>query len=327
MTRNIWVISDTHFGHANILSYSDRPFSNVTEMDEYMVTAWNETVKDGDIVYHLGDVYFSSVGAQNLPKLKGRKRLVLGNHDDAIVVDTNQNVGIGTTAPNYKLNIIGSFSVFSQAPWLDGGSSAFVNENGFIDLFCSSTGITNSTLLHLDSTGFISLNCDNELTLQASGGNVGIGESYPTAKLHVVGKFRLVDGTQASGNVLTSDTNGNTSWQHPDSILPYRKYVALLSQSDTSAPIATILENTLGEVPTWEYISTGNYILNSSAVFTLNKTVAFIGNSSYNFTAEDNVNLFYICEDPSMFEIQTSNGSVFSDDILKKTPIEIRVYK
>ena len=130
----------------------------------------------------------------------------------AIVVDTNQNVGIGTTAPNYKLNIIGSFSVFSQAPWLDGGSSAFVNENGFIDLFCSSTGITNSTLLHLDSTGFISLNCDNELTLQASGGNVGIGESYPTAKLHVVGKFRLVDGTQASGNVLTSDASGNATW-------------------------------------------------------------------------------------------------------------------
>lgn len=83
MTRNIWVISDTHFGHANFLSYSERPFFDVKDMDDYMVTAWNETVRDGDIVYHLGDVYFSSVGAKSLPKLKGRKRLVLGNHDDA----------------------------------------------------------------------------------------------------------------------------------------------------------------------------------------------------------------------------------------------------
>jgi calcineurin-like phosphoesterase family protein len=86
---NIFIISDTHFGHANILKFTDsttgeriRPmFNNLEEMDETMVECWNSVVKDQDIVYHLGDVYFGD-GHRVLPRLKGRKRLILGNHDN-----------------------------------------------------------------------------------------------------------------------------------------------------------------------------------------------------------------------------------------------------
>ena len=42
--------------------------------------------------------------------------------------------------------------------------------------------------------------------------NVGIGTSAPTAKLNVVGTFKLEDGTQAAGRVLTSDASGNAMW-------------------------------------------------------------------------------------------------------------------
>lgn len=81
---NIWLISDTHFGHENILKYSDRPFSSVEEVDEVMVERWNSVVKQGDKVYHLGDVFFGP--KENFQKLWGRlngaKRLVVGNHDD-----------------------------------------------------------------------------------------------------------------------------------------------------------------------------------------------------------------------------------------------------
>jgi calcineurin-like phosphoesterase family protein len=106
MSRNIWVISDTHFGHANIVEYSNRPFSNVEEMDEFMVTAWNETVKDGDIVYHLGDVYFGNKGAENLQKLKGRKRLILGNHDtgkDPKLTSVFQKISVWRMFPEFGL--------------------------------------------------------------------------------------------------------------------------------------------------------------------------------------------------------------------------------
>jgi calcineurin-like phosphoesterase family protein len=86
--RNIFVISDTHFGHENILNFKNedgsnvRTFDSVEHMDEHMIEMWNKTVKDNDIIYHLGDVYFGK-GYQVLPRLRGRKRLILGNHDNA----------------------------------------------------------------------------------------------------------------------------------------------------------------------------------------------------------------------------------------------------
>jgi calcineurin-like phosphoesterase family protein len=85
--RDIFIISDTHFGHENILTFKDddgnpvRTFADADEMDALMIENWNKTVKDNDIIYHLGDVYFGK-GHQVLPFLKGRKRLVLGNHDN-----------------------------------------------------------------------------------------------------------------------------------------------------------------------------------------------------------------------------------------------------
>ena len=82
MTREIWITSDTHFGHENIIRYCDRPFANAAEMDEMLIENWNSVVKDGDIVYHLGDVYLGVEGRKAIPKLNGRKRLVLGNHDN-----------------------------------------------------------------------------------------------------------------------------------------------------------------------------------------------------------------------------------------------------
>jgi calcineurin-like phosphoesterase family protein len=87
--RDIFIISDTHFGHANILRFTDsttgarvRPhWETVEAMDEHMIDRWNSTVQDSDIVYHLGDVYMRN-GTEILPRLKGRKRLILGNHDN-----------------------------------------------------------------------------------------------------------------------------------------------------------------------------------------------------------------------------------------------------
>ena len=94
MARDIWVISDTHFNHVNILNFTDaegRPtrgdrFANVDEMNEAMMDNWNSVVKPGDKVYHLGDVLFGENKLDwirtNFPKLNGQKRLIVGNHDN-----------------------------------------------------------------------------------------------------------------------------------------------------------------------------------------------------------------------------------------------------
>lgn len=83
-------ISDTHFGHTNIIKYCDRPFNDSNEMDEYMINAWNEVVEDDDIVIHYGDFMFGG-GADKesqterakhvLSRLKGKKVIITGNHD------------------------------------------------------------------------------------------------------------------------------------------------------------------------------------------------------------------------------------------------------
>jgi calcineurin-like phosphoesterase family protein len=92
MSRNIWVISDTHFNHSNILTFEDsvgkavRSFDSVEEMNETMIERWNSVVKKGDKVYHLGDVLFGHNKLDwlnaNMPRLAGQKRLIFGNHDE-----------------------------------------------------------------------------------------------------------------------------------------------------------------------------------------------------------------------------------------------------
>lgn len=89
MAARVWVISDTHFGHKNILAFECAPgvkmrpgFKDVDEMDEVMIARWNDTVRAGDHVYHLGDVAMRGDVLDRIgPRLNGVKRLVRGNHD------------------------------------------------------------------------------------------------------------------------------------------------------------------------------------------------------------------------------------------------------
>ena len=82
----VFLISDTHFGHEKILTFKHedkplRPFSSLTEMHVEMIDRWNRVVTPKDKVYHLGDVAFSKEGLRLMSMLNGRKRLVRGNHD------------------------------------------------------------------------------------------------------------------------------------------------------------------------------------------------------------------------------------------------------
>lgn len=84
---NTWFISDTHFGHANILNFKDkkgnplRPFKDVHEMDSEMVLRWLDKVHPEDKVYHLGDVAMKQKCLKPLEMCTGRKTLIAGNHD------------------------------------------------------------------------------------------------------------------------------------------------------------------------------------------------------------------------------------------------------
>lgn len=76
--------SDTHFGHTNIIRYSNRPFKDVNHMNEEIIRRWNEMVMPEDTVYHLGDVALGKIddSLACVGRLNGTKILIEdGNHD------------------------------------------------------------------------------------------------------------------------------------------------------------------------------------------------------------------------------------------------------
>jgi len=80
----IYFTADTHFGHENILKLTNRPFDSIEAMNESMIAAWNERVSGNDTVYIVGDLFYRCTEAESiLRRLRGRKRLIIGNHDSS----------------------------------------------------------------------------------------------------------------------------------------------------------------------------------------------------------------------------------------------------
>lgn len=80
---NIWIWSDTHFGHTNVIKYSDRPYTDATHMDESMIANFNSKVHQNDVSIWVGDVSFrgEQQSKQIIRRLNGYKILIIGNHD------------------------------------------------------------------------------------------------------------------------------------------------------------------------------------------------------------------------------------------------------
>lgn len=81
---DVWITSDTHWSHTNIIRYQNRPFVDVEEMDKSLFRGWRETVKPDDTIIHLGDVCFKWSKERTtsiLASLPGHKILIMGNHD------------------------------------------------------------------------------------------------------------------------------------------------------------------------------------------------------------------------------------------------------
>lgn len=79
----IWFTADLHLGHKNILTYCSRPFVDVESMGVYLEEMWNGAVMEDDVVWVLGDFAMGDVQEtlKSVGRLKGRKHLVVGNHD------------------------------------------------------------------------------------------------------------------------------------------------------------------------------------------------------------------------------------------------------
>ena len=125
----IYFIADTHFGQENIRLYENRPFANITEMDNALKTHWNNCVSEQDDIYVLGD--FGADGQEKvlLAQLNGRKFLVKGNHD----VQSNQYYRDCGFAEVYDCPIIiKDFWILSHAPLYVNTNMPYANLFGHV---------------------------------------------------------------------------------------------------------------------------------------------------------------------------------------------------
>ena len=86
-TEKTFFVSDTHFGHTNIIKYCNRPFNNTDEMDEALINNWNAKVPKDSTVYHLGDFAWGSINywEKIREQLNGEIILIYGNHDEKYI--------------------------------------------------------------------------------------------------------------------------------------------------------------------------------------------------------------------------------------------------
>lgn len=123
-------------------------------------------------------------------------------------------------------------------------------------------------------------------------------------------------------NLVGTDVNLSITLAGGGAASLYQVYTALLTQSGENAPVATVLENTLGNI-VWTRDAEGEYRAELEGAFTINKTVIFCCAN----TGQGNSVIFDADDDETTIHLSTSDfeNNLF-DSLLDNTPIEIRVY-
>lgn len=114
-----YVISDYHFNHFNIISYTGRPFVNWTDMNDYMIKSTNEIMTDDKKLLILGDFAFGNF--EKIEKIfkaiRGEKYLMWGNHDYRVKKHIRRLFGEDHLLKNnLAVNVCGMEVVFSHRP-------------------------------------------------------------------------------------------------------------------------------------------------------------------------------------------------------------------
>ncbi|MEE1113896.1 MAG: metallophosphoesterase family protein [Eubacterium sp.] len=130
-------IADQHFFDEDVLFRMDkRKFGSVDEMNEYMIAQWNDTVKRGDEVFVLGDM-FSLKGADPeavnrvLHRLKGKITLIIGNHDAGWIAKPAIDTGRFKAIHHYmEINDTGRRLILSHYPIPFFGKNHMRDKNG-----------------------------------------------------------------------------------------------------------------------------------------------------------------------------------------------------
>ena len=76
--------ADEHYGHKGVISFCNRPFQSIEEMDAEMIRRYNTLVGDNDVVIHAGDFCWCNNkrdAEKYIKQLKGNHVFLKGSHD------------------------------------------------------------------------------------------------------------------------------------------------------------------------------------------------------------------------------------------------------
>ena len=254
--------------------------------------------------------------------------------------------GIGFSGGNINENWAGSTSnVISRDNFnLDGSVPSLINNTSYISKNVSDVkegsltgngGFVSPSLVTSSDAGFkngasvLSVDSRNwrivsdsdaygRLSIQKSSAN----NNFDYANVLFINKDGNVHLTAPTPPVGTNTTQIATTAFVQAVARPYKVYTALLSQSGTNAPVATVLENTLGGTVDWSRAGAGIYNGTLYGAFTTDKTQTFSIASLTGVLITAGATSTNIIG----LNTQSSSTGVLTDDFLNKTSIEIRVY-
>lgn len=179
--------------------------------------------------------------------------------------------------------------------------------------------------------------------LQKIGGFAEPGDTAHDLLSRILTIFNSGGGGGGGGAAVWGDITGTLSNQADlqaalnakQNVSTVKVYRAILTQTGTNAPVATVLENSLGGTPVWSYVNVGFYALTLAAAFPAAKTLVKVGsawdvsgiadtNTSFTFNARP------VSDSVWYFQTTYQNGSdgigAAANELLSQTAIEILVY-
>jgi hypothetical protein len=280
-----------------------------------------------------GDKYYVR---NNMSTINPFSFILWGNGVE-IKINTDSNPGIPfPTSTDY----VYSFTYDGQNYWIGNQEQVVESETSNAFVQAAGTNLSTATLL---TANF------NTVTLAPSNSGVKlpnsprIGDTYHI--MNTVGAFKVYgNGNDIYYNQSASSSviipylgggvpqfifryDGNLGWfMSQEQVTPHLTFRALLEQSGTSAPTVTILENTLGDLPTFSYFSQGNFLATfSNSVYTGSKTFIKIGSTAPSYA--DSVAIAYVYGGSgNQIMVNTRAGGTNVNGALLFTSLEILVY-